>query len=109
MSVASPMRPTQVAGWFSMGESQLLKWNRHGVLSALSFTDSGVCHFDRAWLRKTTDNGEVNRGNVNQSRKSPAAAGLFFDFGDGRSTTPYLSYYSACPTGKYDGKGDGGS
>jgi len=92
----------------STGESQLLKWNKHGVLSALSFTDSGVCHFARAWLRKTTDIGEVNRGNVNQSRKRPATAGLLFDFGDGRSTTPYLLCYSACPTGKYDGKVNGG-
>jgi hypothetical protein len=61
------------------------------------------------WLRKAMDIEEVNRGNVNQSRKRPAAAGLFFDFGDGRSTTPYLLYYSACPIGKYNGKVDGGN
>lgn len=83
--------------------------DRHGGLSALGFTKSGVCRFDRAWLRKATDNGEVNEGNANRSEKRFAAAGLFFDSGDGRSTTPYLLCYSACPTGKYDGKVDGGS
>ncbi len=85
----------------STGESQLLAGNRHGVLSALSFINSGcVCYLDQSWLRKTTDIGEVNRGNVNQSRKRPAVAGLFFDFGDGQSTRPYLLHYSDCATGK---------
>jgi len=55
----------------------------HGILTALGFIDNGSCCCDRAWLGKATENGEVNRGNVNQSGKRPAAAGLFFAFGEG--------------------------
>ena len=40
-----------------------------------------VRYYDQAWLRKATDIVEGRRGNVNQSRKRPAATGLFFDFG----------------------------
>ena len=48
------MVTTQVVKWLSTGERRLLNWNRRGVLSALSFTDSGgVRYFDRAWLRKS--------------------------------------------------------
>ena len=72
----------------------------HGILSALGFTDNGSCCCDRTWLKKSKDNGEVNGGNVNRSEKRPADAGLFFDSGDGQSTTPYLLCYSACATGK---------
>ena len=74
--------------------------DRHGGLSVLGFTKSGVCCCDCAWLRKATDNGEVNEGNANRSEKRFAAAGLFFDSGDGQPTKPYLSCYSACATGK---------
>ena len=90
----------QVVKQPSTGESQLLKWNRHGVLSVLGFTKSGVCRSNRAWLRKATDTGEVNRGNVNQSEKRPAAAGLLFDSDVSQPTTPYLLNYAACATGK---------
>ena len=72
----------------------------HARLPVLGFTDNGSCCCDRAWLRKATENGEVNKGNVNRSEKRPAAAGLFFNSGDGQSTTPYLLCYSACATGK---------
>jgi hypothetical protein len=72
----------------------------HGGLSVLGFTKSGVCCCDCAWLRKATDNGEVNEGNANRSKKRPAAAGLFLDSGDSQPTTPYLLCYSACATGK---------
>ena len=70
------------------------------ILPALGFIDNGSCCCDRAWLRKATENGEVNRGNVNRSKKRPAATGLFFDSGVNQPTTPYLLCYSACATGK---------
>jgi len=55
----------------------------HGILSALGFADNGICCCDRAWLRKATDIGEVNKGNVNRSKKRPADAGLFFNSDEG--------------------------
>ena len=72
----------------------------HGILPVLGFTDNGSCCCDRAWLRKATENGEVNGGNANRSEKRPAAAGLFFASGVNQPTTPYLLCYSACATGK---------
>ena len=83
-----------------MGERRLVNEDMHGVLSVLGFTDSGVCCCDCAWLRKATDIEEVNRGNVNRNEKRPAAAGLFFDFGVGQPTRPYLLCYAACATSK---------
>lgn len=59
-----PNRPTQVARWFSIGERWLVNWNRRGVLSALSFTDSGVCYSERAWLMKATNVVEGKRRSV---------------------------------------------
>ena len=87
-----------------MIESRLLNWNERSALSPRDFTDSDDArYFDQAWLKKTTDIVEGRRGNVNLNRKRPAAAGLFFDFGDGRSTTTAFIvslYRSACPAGK---------
>jgi len=74
--------------------------DRRGILSARGFTDIGVCYCDCEWLRKATDIDEVNKGNVNRSKKRPAAAGLFFDSGVNQPTTPYLLCHSACATGK---------
>ena len=56
----------------------------HARLSVLGFIDNGSCCCDRAWLRKATENREVNGGCVNRSEKRPADAGLFFDSGEGR-------------------------
>jgi hypothetical protein len=53
--------PAQVTSWFSIGEGWLVNWNRRGVLSALSFTNSGVCYLERAWLRKATNVVEGKR------------------------------------------------
>ena len=56
MSVASPMRPTQVARWFGIGERRLVNLDTHGVLSALSFNENDrVLYFDQAWLWKAID------------------------------------------------------
>ena len=56
----------------------MVNWNRHGVLSALSFTDNnGVGCFDQSPLRKTADIVEGSRRNARQNRKGPAPAGLF--------------------------------
>ena len=71
-----------------------------GFLSVRGFIDNSICCCDCAWLRKATENGEVNRENINRSEKRPAAAGLFFDFSDNQSTTPYSLCYSACTAGK---------
>jgi len=50
-----------------------VNWNRHGVLSALSFTDnSDVRCFGQSPLRKTADIVEGKRRNVNCNRKRPA-------------------------------------
>lgn len=83
--------------------------DKHGILSALGFTDSRVCCCDRARLREATDIEEVTRGNVNHSGKRPAAADLFFDFSDNQSTTPYSLSRSVFLTDKYSRKvNDGG-
>jgi hypothetical protein len=50
---------------FDMGKRRLLKGVRCGVSSSPSFTDnSGVCYFDQAWLRKTTDIMGDKVGNI---------------------------------------------
>ena len=72
----------------------------HERLAALGFVDKGICCWDCAWLRKATENGEVNRENINRSEKRPAAAGLFFDFSGNQSATPYSLCYSVCTAGK---------
>ena len=62
MRVAGPMRLIQVVKQLSMGESQLLKWNRHGVLSAFSFTDSSSSCCDRAWQEEPRILGRSTEG-----------------------------------------------
>jgi hypothetical protein len=48
-----------------MGERWLLSWTSYGVVWVLSFPNSsGVRYFDQAWLRKATDSGAGNRGNI---------------------------------------------
>jgi hypothetical protein len=56
MSWASPMRLAYVSRWFNMGKRWLVKRDTRGVLSALSFTESGdVRYLAQAWLRKAID------------------------------------------------------
>jgi len=63
----------QVVKRLSTGQGWLLNWNRHWVLSALSFTDnSDVRCFDQSPLRKTADIAEGKRRNLNRNRKRPA-------------------------------------
>lgn len=38
---------------------------------------NNICYCDHPWPRKATRNGEVNKGNVNRTKKRPADAGLF--------------------------------
>jgi hypothetical protein len=58
-----------------MDRRWLLDWIGRGVEWAFTFRNSdGVRYFHQAWLGRAI-------------RKRPAAAGLFFGFGDGRSTT----------------------
>lgn len=79
MSAASWMSTAQVGKRFGVGERRVLKLNRHGVLSSLSFTNNkGVCYFDQTWLGKATNIFQKKQGNINQSKKRPATAGLFF-------------------------------
>ena len=63
----------QVVKRLSTGQGWLLNWNRHWVLSALSFTDnSDVRCFDQSPLRKTADIVEGSRRNARQNRKGLA-------------------------------------
>ncbi len=52
--------PGEKVIWY--GREMVVNEDRHGGLSVLGFTKSGVCCCDCAWLRKATDNGEVNEG-----------------------------------------------
>jgi len=81
---------------------------RRGTASGLNLTNSSA--FAVSTKRSRRNHGHRGRKvmECEQGGKRPAAAGLFFDFGDGRSTAPCLLCYSACPTGKYDGKVNGG-
>lgn len=79
---------TQMIERLSTGGSCVLSQSGRALMSGPSVTDSdGVPYYGQAWLRKATDIGGGKIGNTNQSRKRSAATGLFFDFGDGRSTT----------------------
>jgi hypothetical protein len=102
MSVASRVSPTQVVRWFSKGKRRLLNWDMRGVLSALSFTGSGVCYFDQVWLWKAMDIEEVSRRDVNQRRGDllPEVSSLILAM-VGQPHHIYYTNYSACPIGKY--------
>jgi len=61
---------------------------RYAVTSWLSLTNNnGTYYFGEASLGAATDIVAAGSGNVNSIKKRPAATGLFFGFGDGRSTT----------------------
>lgn len=81
---------------------------RRGTAAGLNLTNSSA-------FAVSTKRGRRNHGHrgrqvmeCEQGGKRPAVTGLFFGFGDSRSTALCLLYYSACPTGKCDGKVNGG-
>jgi hypothetical protein len=53
--------------------------NTYEELPALGFGDNGICCCEWMWLKRVRDGAEGSRGNISQSEKRPADAGLFFD------------------------------